>query len=397
MEDFVPTPRPSTRQDGTTVWKVPFRLPRPGNTPKQTSETFDDFEPAQKFADLLEKVGPIEALRILEVQRSAVIVAPTVTEWCRIYVDHLSGVEPYTKKKYRQYIDNDIDPFMGHMPIDAVTQFTDAEWVIHMQEEKEFKPKTIHKKHGFLSSAMKSAATLKPQSLIPYNPCSGTRLPKIYATRIMFLEPDEYELFVGAMPERWVPQAEFSTASMARPAEVAALLVGDINRDTGAVDITKAWKYTGGKLKLGPPKTQRGVRVTNVPMETLDLLDLDRPAHELLFQTQHGNPVRPCYFYQKAFVPALKSLIVLDEKGEVVSDELNGKRPSPYWLRHTGISWRLLGGAPLFVVSRDAGHESAVITDKTYGHLDRSASAEAAQIFAARLPQLHRPILSLAA
>ncbi|WP_433600333.1 tyrosine-type recombinase/integrase [Nocardia sp. CA-135953] len=393
----MPTPRSVTRTDGSITWKVPFRLPQPGGKPKQTSETFDDFESARKFADLIEKHGVVEALRVLEVQRSAVVAAPTVTEWCNFVVDHLSGVEPYTKKKYRQYIVNDIDPFMGHLPLDAVTQFTDAAWVIHMEEEKEFAAKTIHNKHGFFSSAMKAAATLKPQPLIPYNPCADTRLPKIYPTRVMFLEPDEYGLFVGAMPDRWVPQVEFSTASMARPAEIAALLVGDINRDTGAVDISKAFKYTGGRLKLGPPKTQRGVRVTNVPMETLDLLDLDRPKSELLFHTYHGNPIRPCYLYQKAFVPALQKLIVLDENGDVVSDELKGKRPSPYWLRHTGISWRLLGGAPLFVVSRDAGHESAVITDKVYGHLDRSASADAAKVFAARLPRLHRPILSIAA
>jgi integrase len=390
----MPTPRPRTRKDGITVWQVPFRKPRPGGTPKQTSETFDDYESAAWFAGMIDRVGVTEALRILEVKRAAAMPLPTVVEWCNTYIDHLSGIEPYTKDKYRGYVKNDIEPFFAGMPLDAVTQFTDAEWVIHMEEDRGYRPKTIYNKHGFLSGAMKAAATLKPEPLIPFNPCAGTRLPKVYPTRVPFLEPDEYELLLAHMSQRWYAQAEFSTALMARPAEVAALRVGDIDRDTGAVNIDKAWKHTrSGELRLGPPKSKRGVRVVNVPLETLDLLDLDRPKDELLFHTRTGAPIRAIYFYKKAFIPALRKLVLTDERGNVVSDRLEGKRPSPYWLRHTGISWRLLGGAPLFVVSRDAGHESAVITDKIYGHLDRSASADAAKIFAERLPRLHRPIL----
>jgi integrase len=44
---------------------------------------------------------------------------------------------------------------------------------------------------------------------------------------------------------------EFCLASMARPSEVSALTVGDVNRDTGAVRINKAFKYTGTGWRLG--------------------------------------------------------------------------------------------------------------------------------------------------
>ncbi|WUC08200.1 site-specific integrase [Nocardia sp. NBC_00565] len=177
-------------------------------------------------------------------------------------------------------------------------------------------------------------------------------------------------------------------ASMARPSEVGALTVGDVNRDTGGVRINKAFKYTGTGWRLGPPKTKRGVRTVNVPFETIGLLDLDRPHDALLFQTRRGTPIRAAYFYQEAFLPALRELVVVDDQGNVVVDRLGGKRPSPYTLRHTGISWRLLGGVPMFVVSRDAGHDSYDTTDKRYGHLDRTASAAAAQVLAARIPRL---------
>jgi integrase len=84
----------------------------------------------------------------------------------------------------------------------------------------------------------------------------------------------------------------------------------------------------------------------------------------------------------------LRELIEVDDRGNVLFDRLGGKRPSPYTLRHTGISWRLLGGVPMFVVSRDAGHDSYDATDERYGHLDRTASAAAAQVLAAKIPRL---------
>ncbi|MBF6472555.1 hypothetical protein IU428_12105 [Nocardia abscessus] len=61
-----------------------------------------------------------------------------------------------------------------------------------------------------------------------------------------------------------------------------------------------------------------------------------------------------------------------------------------YTLRHTGISWKLQDGVPIFVVSRDAGHESVNTTDRYYGHNDRKASESAAQVIAGRLPRVRQ-------
>jgi integrase len=98
---------------------------------------------------------------------------------------------------------------------------------------------------------------------------------------------------------------------MARPSEIGALLVGDIDAGTGAVRITKAWKDGGSKLKLGKPKTRRGVRTVNVPLESLERLDLDRPQDELLFHTINDTPITAAYFHKKGWQPALRRLDAL--------------------------------------------------------------------------------------
>ncbi|KAA8890587.1 hypothetical protein F3087_04790 [Nocardia colli] len=182
--------------------------------------------------------------------------------------------------------------------------------------------KTIANKHGFFASAMAAAARMRPKPLIAYNPCEGMRLPRHDSAEMVFFELAEYELFLSAMPQRWHAQTEFSLASMARPSEVGALTLGDVNRGTGAVRINKAFKYAGTRRRLGPPKTKRGVRTVNVPFETLDLLDLDRPHDALLFQTRRGTPIRPAYFYQEAFLSALRELVEIDDQGHIVVDRL---------------------------------------------------------------------------
>ncbi|MFF3233006.1 MULTISPECIES: site-specific integrase [unclassified Nocardia] len=82
---------------------------------------------------------------------------------------------------------------------------------------------------------------------------------------------------------------EFGVMSMCLPGEQGALEVGDINRETGAISITKAWKWDNGRLKLGDPKSVRGICTTFVPLETVARLDLDRRA---LVDRDHRRAVR---------------------------------------------------------------------------------------------------------
>lgn len=72
---------------------------------------------------------------------------------------------------------------------------------------------------------------------------------------------------------------------------------------------------------------------------------------------------------------------------------LQRKRLTPYMLRHTGISWKLQDGVPIFVVSRDAGHESIAVTDRVYGHNDRRSSESAAETIGQRLPRVRTQML----
>ncbi|WP_157777875.1 tyrosine-type recombinase/integrase [Nocardia terpenica] len=392
------TPQARTRTtDGTVAWQVPFYYRDENNKRRHTSETFDEYAEAQRFCDLVDSIGINEALKVLEFQRGARSQVVLLTDWLTHYVDEICRAGEYMQRKYRSYIHNDITPFFGQgFPLEALTPEMDAAWVVHLSEEQGNAPKTVHNKHGFLSGAMNSAAGRRPVPLIGYNPCATTRLPAWRMQEADIFEEREWELFDLLVGERWRPQCEFALMSMARPGEVSALRVGDVDRCTGDVDINKAWKDFGSRRKLGEPKTAHGFRVVNVPLETLALIDLNRASSELLFQTKVGTPVTASVLYERAFQPALRRLDGLAKghfgpfgrhaRWEGADPEfllatyrkavhsLLAKRITPYTLRHTMISWKLQRGDDLIVVSRDAGHESTRVTELHYSHVLRSAS-----------------------
>lgn len=303
-------------------------------------------------------------------------------------------------------IDHDITPFFNgeYLPVDAVTPDMDVTWVEWLAHELGNAPKTIANKHGLLCAAMGAAARRRPTPLIARNPCAETGLPKRTARELDHLSEDEFEVADELLAPRWRAWWEFDVMSIARPGEQDALTVGDINRYTGAVSITKAWKWANGRLERGDPKSVRGIRTTFVALETVARLDLDRDAIEQLFVSHTGRPVTSIRFWDEGWAPMMIRLralaagdsapftgrsgwaglsygVLRDRYGHLAK-RLVGKKLTPCTSRHAGISWRLQDGEPIWVVSRDAGNSSIAITDARYGHISAAASAASAEAIA---------------
>ncbi|WP_410874808.1 tyrosine-type recombinase/integrase [Nocardia sp. A7] len=427
-------PRPRQRKDGTINWQVPFHYFDTDGVRRSTAESFDeDYEEAVWWSEYLDRHGLDRALAILPARRAGADGGVLLGGWLTDYADRLlkvGSISPPVHRKYLGYVRNDVVPFFGATAtLDAVTADSDAAWIVFLAEDKGHKPHTIHNKHGFLSGGLRAAVNQRPFGLLPFNPCSGVRLPADRGRKHCIFDNDEWELFEELIFPRWRPQAEFGLVSMARPSEIGALLVRDVHPVTGVVQIDKAWKDAGSRLVLGPPKTERGERSINVPLQTLERLDLDRDGDEYLFCTKDKGPITAASFYEKAWQPALRRLEALAsavaafnagndtlaqahlqpfthrarwtgvDAEELITrypaalQSLRRKHLTPYMLRHTGISWKLQDGVPIFVVSRDAGHESVAVTDRVYGHNDRRPSESAAKTIGQRLPRVRAPML----
>ena len=352
--------RQMTRKDGTGYVQVLYRL---GG--KQTSTSFEDLQSAAKFKNLADRFGPAKALEVIGADPE--MTAMTLGEWLEHHVNHLTGVRKSTLYDYRSYARKDIGPILGDLPLSTLSRDDIAMWMQTMADNGA-SGKTVANKHGFLSSALNGAVRA---GLIPNNPAAGHRLPTSERRDMVCLTRRDFARLLESVTEPWRPLVEFLVASGCRWGEATALKPADINRETGTVRITRAWKrtYDRGGYELGPPKTKRSVRTINVPTTVLDKLDY---TGEWVFTNRAGRPVRHNGFHDRVWKPA------------VVRAKLDPK-PRIHDLRHTCATWLVLAGVPLPVVQAHLGHESINTTISLYSHIDRRSGEAAAAVIDAAL------------
>lgn len=353
------TLRLRTRKDGSSYTSVLFRA-----NGKQSSLSFDDHVRAVRFQELVNQVGPAKALEVMAVtERQGLSL--TVEEWIDHHIDHLTGVEPGTLRRYRSYLANDIAPVLGVIPLAALSRDDIALWVNAMSEEGA-SGKTIANKQRFLSGAMNAAVA---GGHIAMNPCRGLRLPRWERREMVFLTESEFAVLRNAVTEYWRPLATFLVASGVRWSEATALRPDDVDRVQGTVRISRAWKADDEGVRLGPPKSAKSVRTINVADNALATLDY---SGSWLFTNRVGDYVRAQGFTRRVWAPAVKRAAL-------------GKTPRIHDLRHTCASWMIADNVPLAVVQQHLGHESIETTVGTYGHLDRRSAQAAASAISARL------------
>jgi integrase len=363
--------RERPRKDGSICYAVLYNI---GD--RQSSTPFDNKKAADAFKLAVEVQGPERACAMYNInpepRRHDVKDTLTVADWVRHHIDHLTGVEQKTIDNYEQYLQNDIQPFFGDMPLQQLAREDVARWIKHMQTtpsratKKLLAPKTLANKHRFLAAALNAAVKA---DRIPTNPASGARLPRKTGDHdgrgeIRMLSRQEFDqLAAGGLLPYWGPLLEFMVSSGCRWGEVSAVRPGDVDRAAGVVHIQRAWKKSTKGYEIGPPKTKRSKRTINLPPDILSKLDY---THEWLFTNKDGGPLR-----YKAFKQAWDRAV--DRAGL-------DPRPTPHDLRHTCASWMLGAGVPITVVSRHLGHENIAITVDVYGDVDRASYQVAADV-----------------
>lgn len=336
---------------------------------RQSSLPFDSKKAAEAFKAAVDVHGAQKALEMYGIS-----TAPrrrdglTVSQWVEHHIEHLTGVEQYTRDKYTAYLKRDIEPHIGSKLLTELSRDTVARWIQTIESTpvrgKLPKTKTVENKVRFLAGALNAAVKADKISVNPAKDARITRGEDIHEHR--YLSRDEYKLLLDSTTEYWRPLIEFLTNTGFRWGEALAVKPSDVNREEGTVRIARAWKKDSTGYHIGPPKTRRSNRTIKVRKDVLDQLDY---THEWLFVNRDGNPVRYHGFKSRVWDKAVKKS-GLDP------------RPTPHDLRHTHASRLLNDGVPMAVVSRRLGHENINITVDLYGHIDKSSDAAAAEVTA---------------
>ncbi|OHU29074.1 tyrosine-type recombinase/integrase [Mycobacteroides chelonae] len=355
---------PRTLKSGSQVWDVLYRIDG-----RQSSATWDTESAAEAFKAAVNAHGAARACELYKIDpnpRARSDSGMTVAQWVRHHIDHLTGLDSYTIYKYDAFLENDIAPVLGEIPLTLLSEEDISLWVKHLEETPtkrgtKISAKTLRNKYGFLSGCLNAAVPKR----IPSNPAAGRKLSRAGGEDeddhdIQMLTHEQFDALYDETNEFWQNFVEFLLASGCRFSEATAFEPAKhINREKRTAKIRQAWKYSPGKgYYLGPPKSKRARREIDIPGRILDRLDL---SHKWLFVNRSGGPIRYHGFKNRVWDKAV---------------ERSGlyPKPTPHDLRHTCASWLLLAGVPITVVSRHLGHENIQTTVDTYGDVDRTSS-----------------------
>jgi integrase len=193
------------------------------------------------------------------------------------------------------------------------------------------------------------------------NPADGIPMPQAEARReVRVLTDDELERLADEVPPRYRALVYMLADTGARPGEVIALRVKNLN---GSVRIAEATVEVKGKKITGSPKTKGSIRNAPIsPRLRAALRDHYDAGYanrfdpdSYVFTSEGGTQVSQSNLRNRVLVPA--------------AERVGIEGFTTYDLRHTAISLWLLRGLTPWEVSKMVGHTTVGMIEQRYGHL----------------------------
>ncbi len=259
-------------------------------------------------------------------------------------------LELSTQAGYRSPIDRHFLPRFGTMQMRAVTPSVIQAWVNDVTDQ--LTPKSVAKYHGILHAIFNQAVV---DRVVPRNPCSATKLPKVVKKPKRIITPDEFEALFVCIPRRYQTLVIVAIESGLRWGELIALRPCDIDFATHTVVVRRVIVEVSKKTT---PDGQRYVvknypkddeqRLVQIEAYTCQLIREEMLARgarddDLLFTTTAGTPISRNTFRTRIWRPALR------QAGLKENVTFHG-------LRGAHASWLLAGGADIVGVMERLGH-----------------------------------------
>ncbi len=330
-------------------WKAAFRAVSNGR-PVVTSRTFDRRGDAVAFV-AQNRVNARRGEATIDVMKSRKTVAEA---W-----DHLVKTwrkKPSTLARYTSDWKVHIEPALGSRRLVKVQRaeleafYTDLEQRTTLETRRKVQ-QIVHKIF---------AVAVQNEWLIR-NPAHGIEMPQAAPEREPHaLTEAEVEQLAGEVPARYRAFVWMLAETGARPGEVIALRVKNLN---GSVRIVEATAEMGGRRITGSPKTKGSIR--NVPISPR-LRDAIRDHYNAgfanrfdpesyVFTGERGAQISQANLRKRVLQPAARRVGI---EGFVTYD-----------LRHTAISLWLMRGLTPWEVAKMVGHVNLKMIEQRYGHL----------------------------
>lgn len=348
-------------KDNRPSFRVQFRID--GHS---TSESFDTYDEAERFGDLVDRLGGAAARRKLERSNGSLTAdGPTLNNVLEDYIKRARHTTEGTRDDYRRiFTRSGIADHMGDMPVRSIVDDDVQEWLDYRTTTPSdltgdvVSPKTLRNEHGLLSTVLAHAVE---RGWADSNEAKGARLPAKVKPDMFVMTDDQYRAIHDAMDPDYQPLVEFLAVTGARWGEATALQWRDINAKASPplVTIRRAWKKgkAGGWHVAGMPKSSAGYRTFTVPARLIQRLGTPGKPDALVFPNKTGGPIAHTNFHARKWRRACDTAGVTDPY------------PKIHDLRHYCVSTLLSAGVPIHAVSRRIGHTSITTTVNVYGYM----------------------------
>jgi integrase len=286
-------------------------------------------------------------------------------EQSRSYADETLGV----RRAAWRYVKR-----LGDTPIDRITP-TDIDGVLSKVASPSMREKVrallsvtfafaIERNYVRANPVLRSKVRRTRRELLDQRPKNGDRR--------RYLDHDELDRLVDAIPERFAALVRLMGWVGLRPGEALALRVGKFTPENGKpasiridTSVTGATK-TGEAREVLIPSIVSALLVDHIAKFS-DSLD----PGALIFTTETDGPIDPDNFRKRTFATAARAAGVPDV--------------TPNLLRHTAAALAISTGADVYSVQRMLGHAKASITLDTYGSLWSDAAEKFVERYDAAL------------
>jgi len=263
---------------------------------------------------------------------------------------------PSTAAQAETYLRLHAYPILGTRPIGFILRSEIQAWVKSLTGE--LAPGSVEVVYRWVSTIFKAAAG---DRLIAASPCARIALPKRTASKVVPLSAGDVEALAAAVPDRYRALIVFAAGMGLRQAECFGLTVDrvDFLRRTVRVD-RQLVAVRGGVPEFGPPNTMAGFRTVPMPQVICTVL----AAHLARYGPGPGGVV----FTNAMGNPLWRSAVNEMWHRAAKTSGL------PTWatfhdLRHFYASLLIAKGCSVKAVQSRLGHQSAMETLDTYGHL----------------------------
>jgi len=249
-------------------------------------------------------------------------------------------------------------------------------------DETPLSNRTVRDYHQFVSTILADA---EKEMLIPYNPASKARPPKLGEHTPNYLQVEDVARIIEALenvPIKWQAMIHLFLVTGCRLGEIIGLKWEKVNWDSNQVLIDRALLYTPNKgLYEDTPKTKNSVRNINLPFEMISLLKeyhIWQTGQKILFGDKWQN----------------SGYIFTNEEGGGLNPgtvggwlrRFSAKYDLPYLnahaFRHTQASILFFNGVDAVSISKRLGHARVSTTTDIYSHIMKASEAKVSECVA---------------